>query len=294
VCSSDLYRYNGPGNGWDEAYSVVYGLDGNIYIAGWSYGSGTYDDFTVISLTTNGNQRWVYRYDGSEHHIDWAYALVYGTDGNIYAAGYVYANDRIVISLTPGGNERWVYRGDLSYGLVYSPIIYGADGNIYTGGVAYGYDLAIVSLTSSGQPRWEYRYNGPGDGWDVARSIVYGSDGNIYIAGYSFGVGSGIDFIVISLNPAIGIEEETTYHVPIFAIRNFGRTIEFSLSLPKSAMVPISFYDLSGERIFSFSIAAPKGTSHHQKDLSFLPSGIYFLKIDLDCKSIIKKCIVLK
>ncbi len=45
-----VYRYNGPGSSYDWANSLVYGADGNIYAAGGSYGIGTYDDFTVISL----------------------------------------------------------------------------------------------------------------------------------------------------------------------------------------------------------------------------------------------------
>ncbi len=45
-----IYKYNGPGNANDEANSLVYGADGNIYVAGRSWGSGTGSDFIVISL----------------------------------------------------------------------------------------------------------------------------------------------------------------------------------------------------------------------------------------------------
>jgi len=45
-----IYRYNGPGNAGDYANSLVYGVNGNIYAAGYSWSSGTYTDFTVISL----------------------------------------------------------------------------------------------------------------------------------------------------------------------------------------------------------------------------------------------------
>ena len=45
-----VYRYNGPGNGNDQANSIIYGLDDNIYVAGYSTGIGTGEDFTVISL----------------------------------------------------------------------------------------------------------------------------------------------------------------------------------------------------------------------------------------------------
>ena len=100
-----VYRYNGLGNGWDRATSIVYGSDGNIYAAGYSVGSGTNFDFTVISLTSSGDTNWVYRYNGPGNSDDRAYSIVYGSDGNIYAAGASYGigtdYDFTVISLEP-------------------------------------------------------------------------------------------------------------------------------------------------------------------------------------------------
>jgi len=101
-----LYQYNGPGNGADGAFSLVYGADGNIYIAGSSTGIGTYSDFTVISLTSTGTYKWAYRTNGPGNGSDGAYSLVYGADGNIYTTGSSTGNgtgtDFTVISLTSG------------------------------------------------------------------------------------------------------------------------------------------------------------------------------------------------
>jgi uncharacterized delta-60 repeat protein len=202
-----IYRYNGLGNGWDKASSLVYGNDGNIYVAGFSLGSGTYYDFTVISLTSNGSRRWVYWYNGPG--IDWddAYSITYGADGNIYVAGmsYNFLSDIIVISLTAGGNQRWIYRyngpgnnEDIAYS-----IIYGLDDNLYVAGKSEGYgteeDLVLISLTPSGSERWVYRYNGSGISGDIAYSVVYGSDGNIYSAGRTNNIGTHADFTLVSL-----------------------------------------------------------------------------------------------
>jgi len=107
-----VYRYNGPGHSWDEARSIVYGSDGNIYAAGWSWGSGTAYDFTVISLTGAGTENWIYCYNGTAGGADGACSIVYGSDGNIYAAGYSFGNsgDFTVISLGPAG----INEGDVS------------------------------------------------------------------------------------------------------------------------------------------------------------------------------------
>jgi len=197
------YRYNGQANEWGEAYSLVYGADGNIYIAGYTTGIGTYSDFTVISLTSAGTQRWVYRYNGPGNGSDGAYSLVYGSDGNIYIAGSSTGigtySDFTVISLTSAGTQRWVYRHPGSVYDYANSLVYGSDGNIYIAGSSFGSgtgNFTVISLTSTGTERWVNGVNGPGNG---ANSLVYGSDGNIYIAGSSMGSGTAADFTVMSL-----------------------------------------------------------------------------------------------
>jgi hypothetical protein len=249
-----VYRYNGPGYGGDIANSLVYGADGNIYVAGWGYGSDTTYDFTVISLTSTGTERWVYRYNGPANESwDYAYSLVYGADGNIYIAGYSVGSGTF-------------------------------------------YDFTVISLSSTGAQRWVYQYNGPGNGWDEAYSLVYGADGNVYAAGFSYGSGSTYyGFTVISLNPAIvGIEEETAIRSPLLYVRCFGNTIEFSTTLSKPTNIPISIYNIAGEKVYLFTINASAGISHHQKELSFLPQGVYVVKAEMEQRNINKKFVVMK
>jgi len=207
------YLYNGTGNSNDIASSIVYGLDGNIYAAGSTTNSGTGIDFTIISLTTSGDERWLYTFNGPENGTEGAAAIAYGLDGNIYAAGQCFnsgtggADYFTVISLTSSGNERWVYRYDNPQGNYYdgaSSLVYALDGNIYAAGESYGSgssrDITVISFTPSGNERWVYQYNGPGNFWDWANSIVYGIDHYIYVAGRSYGLGTGFDFTVIKLD----------------------------------------------------------------------------------------------
>lgn len=206
------YRYNGLGNNRDEALSIVYGGDGNIYAAGYCYGAGATNDFTVVSITSAGDLNWVYVYDGPSHNYDEAWSVAYGADGNIYAAGYSVGFgtdwDFMVISLNAAGDTNWTYRYD---GLASSvdaatSITCGADENIYVAGACFNYtlDLTIVSLTTTGDTNWTYSYDGggPGPGFNVAQSIIYGANGNIYAAGYSSHLTTCEDFTVVSLTPA--------------------------------------------------------------------------------------------
>lgn len=236
-----VYRYNGPGNYIDEARALAYGLDGNIYAAGWSYGIAiNHEDFTVISLTSDGVERWVYRYNGAINYArDEAHSVVFGSDGNIYAAGYSQGNgtysDFTVISLTSDGIERWIYRynGPIdSMDNAYS-IVYGLDNNIYSAGWSQGencYDFTVISLTSDGTERWIYKYNGPGNGADLANSIVYGLDDNIYVAGKNWDWNTGSNLVVISLN-VTKIEEQNSEKNSVFLKSLYFLKMEFQSNL---------------------------------------------------------------
>jgi len=160
-------------NPYGGAYSLVYGADGNIYAAGYSTGSGINDDFTVISLTSSGTQRWIYRYNGPGNSDDRANSLAYGTDGNIYIAGYSTGSgtndDFTVISLTSSGTQRWVYRynGPGNGDDRANSLAYGTDGNIYAAGNSVdngpGSDFTVISLTPIPPPPqpqiWTYSRN---------------------------------------------------------------------------------------------------------------------------------------
>ncbi len=264
-----VYRYNGPGNDYDVANSIIYGADGNIYAAGYSIDTGSSLDFTVISITPAGSTNWVYRYNGPNSYYDEANSIVYGADENIYAAGYSYGNgtfeDFTVISLTPAGSTNWVYRYNGS-GNDYDEaksLVCGADGNIYAAGGSWNSstsdDFTVISLTPAGSTNWVYRYNGPWNGADAANSIVYGADGNIYAAGYSDGGSTYYDFTVVSLFPDLGVKEKNT----IIKKNNFGATIlSGPLLLPKGKNCKV--FDITGR------VVIPQ----HMKP------GIYFIEVD--------------
>jgi hypothetical protein len=208
-----VYTYDGNLNHIDIAHALACGMDGNIYAVGRTANYGTSSDFIVVNLKDNGDTNWIYIYNPTNLE-DIAFAVDYGLDHNIYAAGMssaptTYA-DFTVLSLTTGGDTNWTYRYDgpstnEDYDMACA-ITYGADGNIYAGGTSKAFsgagDFFVVSLSAAGDTNWTYRDGGTAVSGGMVRAIEYGADGNVYAAGFSWNVGSYYDFYVVSLSTA--------------------------------------------------------------------------------------------
>lgn len=148
-------KYNGPGNGHDEAFDITLDLSGNVYVTGRSTGNATGIDYTTIKYDPNGNKQWERRYNGPGNGYDWAKRVALDGSGNICVTGYSY------------------------------------------GGIQTNYDYATLKYNSSGDQVWIKRYNGPGNGDDVATDISIDRWDNIYVTGWSRGSDSHDDYATI-------------------------------------------------------------------------------------------------
>jgi uncharacterized delta-60 repeat protein len=82
-----LRRYIGPGNNNDEARALALDGSGNVYVTGYSYGSGHSQDYATIKYDSNGDTAWVARYDGLADSTDSACAIAVDDSGNVYVTG---------------------------------------------------------------------------------------------------------------------------------------------------------------------------------------------------------------
>jgi hypothetical protein len=102
-------RYNGPGNGSDQAYAIAVDSSGNAYVTGQSYGSETSYDYATLKYDSAGLEQWVVRYNGPGNFFDIAYAIAVDASGNVYVTGqsdgggtaYDYATIKYVQGPTP-------------------------------------------------------------------------------------------------------------------------------------------------------------------------------------------------
>ncbi len=104
------------------------------------------------------------------------------------------------------GNRLWTrrYDGPLSASDQAYAVATDGTGNVYvTGsstGVGTGLDYATIKMDSAGNVKWIRRFNGFGNGDDIARSIAVDSVGNVYVTGSSFSPAGRLDFLTIKYN----------------------------------------------------------------------------------------------
>ncbi len=193
-------RYNGPGNYVDRAQAIAVDDSGNVYVTGYSWGSGTYEDYATIKYNPNGDTAWVRRYNGPGEYDDEASAMAVDDSGNVYVTGGSY--DLVAfaayttVRYSPNGDTVWVrrYYGPDSIGQA-SAIVVDDSGNVYVTGeswsAATGKDYGTLKYHPGGDTAWVRRYNGPGDYDDQPSAMAVDDSGNVYVTGGS-GI-SGID-----------------------------------------------------------------------------------------------------
>jgi uncharacterized delta-60 repeat protein len=80
-------RYNGAANGYDEGKALAVDASGNVYITGYSYSSGSNNDYLTIKYDAAGTQEWITKYNGTANNTDQAAAIAVDAIGNVFITG---------------------------------------------------------------------------------------------------------------------------------------------------------------------------------------------------------------
>jgi uncharacterized delta-60 repeat protein len=315
-----VQRYNGPGNDEDWATYIVADNSGNVYVTGGSFGNGTGSDYATIKYNANGVQQWVQRYNGPGNDDDRAFSCSVDGSGNVYVTGKSTGNgpygDYVAIKYNADGVQQWVqrYNGPGNGDDEANSIAVDGSGNIYLTGSSWGsgtsYDFATLKYNTDGIQQWVQRYDGPGNGWDAAKSIIVDGSGNVYVTGGSVGIGTGYDYATIKYSQNIGVKRISTV-VPdrFFLSQNypnpFNPSTKIKFSIPLSRGVPTSsgrgvsvkltIYDLLGHEVATLvNEQLHPGTYEVSGDGTNYPSGVYFYKLSAGGFSVTKKMVLLK
>ncbi len=86
-------RYNGPANGDDQAKGITVDQDGNVFVSGFSMGTGSNYDYATIKYSNVGVPLWTNRYNGAANGDDLPptnSCVAIGPDGGVYVTGASY------------------------------------------------------------------------------------------------------------------------------------------------------------------------------------------------------------
>ena len=203
-------RYNGPGNSQDIARSIAVDASGNVYVTGFSIGSGTGTDVATIKYNSSGAQQWVQRYNNSSNNFDAGYCLVLDGSVNIYVTGTSSLDgtnfDCLTVKYNSSGIQQWVqrYNGTANGWDYGSAVTVDVSGNVYvTGNSAVNgtnHDILTIKYNPAGTQQWVQTYNGTGNSTDEAFAVAADGSGNVYVAGWSASSAINLDYASIKYN----------------------------------------------------------------------------------------------
>jgi len=198
-------RYNGSGDGLDRSVAIAVDDSGKVYVTGRSLGVGTDFDCLTIVYSSNGDSLWAFRYNGTGNLFDRGNGISVDGNGNVYVTGESdgVGRDYITIKYSSSGDTLWVrrYNGPGNDIDVATALAVDDSGNVYATGNSYAsvtaYDYATIKYSSFGDTLWVRRYNGPGNGDDIALSLAIDDSGNVFVTGSSSGSVTFYDYATI-------------------------------------------------------------------------------------------------
>jgi hypothetical protein len=227
------------GTGSSVFNSVAVDSTGNVYAAGYQYGTGSFDygngvskagaysggsNAVLVKYNSSGAAQWAQSVSGSTSYSEFNSVAVDST-GNVYAAGYQYgtgsfdygnsktaqgpaSNENVVlVKYNPSGDTQWaksVTAGPTSSyfnsvavdsaGTVYAAGYQGSGSFDYGGsktaqGPASSNNVVLVKYNSSGEAQWARSVSGSTSN-SLFSSVAVDSGGNVYAAGRQAGTGT--------------------------------------------------------------------------------------------------------
>lgn len=207
-------RYNGLGNGSNNAYSVATDDSLNVYIAGRIQTSANVYAIALIKYNMSGVLQWAKQYNGNNTGSNTPNAMtVNKASGNIYLTGYISSvnqgKDIVVLKYNRNGSLIWqkIINGYYNSEDIGNAISADQVENIYvtgqtTTGAGSNIDFITYKYSTEGDSLWSINYSGSPGREDISRAISVDEQGNSFVTGDSY-IGSvpvNSEIVTISYN----------------------------------------------------------------------------------------------
>ncbi len=190
--------YSGAAKNNDHGNVIALDNQGNVYVAGSSYGAGNaLPDFITIKYNPAGQKIWEARYNGTGNSFDAVKAISIDLSGNVYITGQSeggkgFSFDIATIKYNSAGVEQWVvrYNSPANFDDYPNSLVIDSQNNVYVVGQiraapGVSFDYVTIKYNSSGQQQWLKTFNGSGNGDDKANSVAVDGAGNVFVTGIS-------------------------------------------------------------------------------------------------------------
>lgn len=213
--------YNGPGDGADEALSLVTDAENNIYVTGFQKGSGAGNDFVTLKYAPDSTLIWTAIYNYSSNQYDQSnsialgsnFVVVTGQSDNDPTSGT--NDDYVTIKYnmsdgTPVWTQRYNGLGNAQDRPV--KVVADASGNVFVTGTSdngTNFDFVTLKYSAVGELIWE-QYGDRGD-TDRATDMLADATGNIYVTGRSQNTANNYDYYTLKYNTDGGLLWSNVY-----------------------------------------------------------------------------------
>ena len=197
-------RYDGPGNGDDEAKSVAVDANGNVFVTGYSSGDG--GNFALIKYASAGLPLWTNR-SGAWGARD----VAVDTNGHAFLTGGVWNgtnSDYATIAYSSAGATLWTnyYNGPGNGTDGGMAMAVSGTGNVivtgYSDSSGDNGDFATIAYANTGVPLWTNHYDGSRD--DLPYAMALDVSGNVFVAGLSYNAGGAVDMASVAYS-SVGV-----------------------------------------------------------------------------------------
>lgn len=184
-----VQRYNGPADGNDSAAQLAVDTNGDVCVAGRSWGGdplngGSGSDYATIKYSSAGVPLWTNYYNGLENKHDVAYAVTLDSEGNVIVTGLEGSGSSSVVATIKyaiDGVPFWTNRASPGVGYVTAV---DTNGDVYVTGLPASYvGCLTIKYSSAGALLWSKTYSDYNFAWSRSGILAVDASGNLFVVG---------------------------------------------------------------------------------------------------------------